>query len=692
MTYFVDYLPITTDNDLKLYIDGKDYCADLYTELGKATKFVFLTGLHFMAFFRLIRKGVPSDDDSSLVRILAKLGNRGVRVFLLVNQFWKNEDEVTWLKYPVNKAIMETGKISGYLPETRRLFNMLFGFANIHCRTDIHTHSDTFGTNHQKTVVIDDTVAFLGGIDLTFVDGDRWDTNAHRKDQRAIDRTQKYWHDVHLRVQGPAVQFVRDNFIQRWKYGNLHIVGTSNGSPIVYEDKDRPRLPLFSEYNYPTGYESMYDVLPISKYQYPNGNESPDLPTVQIVRSMPRKPQWKSEKPAWNKSTREWERSCKDAYLIGIRSAKKYIYLENQWIADEDIWSELASAAKRNNKNPDFRIILMVPYEGLFAAGMGSNQELFIGAEMEKVMNASYNDGTFGMYSLMQSGSSGPTAQIYVHSKILIVDDEWALIGSANAGGISLEGVRGGKDEPDTELSAIILDKKFAAHFRQSLWEEHLGLKVNSNYDVHDADQFRRLAGRGYGSTKIRFFPGYDKIKRGVPTWFPITPDPSYYPIEPYRKKSRIIPSFSEDLRWNLPPTLIDASFKAYIVPDIPPGYRCWYRWACDLFEGGRRMPRGVPFRLRSLKNDKDDVFEYNDQASVYIGKKTAEAIDRRIKGLAEGSILCRVQFVPLGDWPDDTNVKFPSLLLVYDLKFINADFAKKVLAPRDLLRLRTKP
>jgi len=667
MKYFVDYLPVTTDNDLRLYIDGQEYCADLYADLRAARSFVFLTGLHFMAGFRLIRTGAASDAASSLVNVLAELGKRGVKVFLLVNQFWKDESEVAGKFAPIRKKIMKAGELYGYLPETYKLFHALRGFKNIHCRTDIHTNSDIFGTNHQKTIVIDDKIAYLGGIDLTFLDGDRWDTQAHRVDLRAVDRTQKFWHDVHMRVVGPAVQFVRDNFVQRWTFGRLHTL-SKNSRIDATADKKRPPLPTFA-------------TPAKSRYRYPSETESADKPMVQIVRSMPHKKNWHSEKPAYNLGKSDWEHSCKDAYLIGIRAAKKYIYLENQWIADEDIWAELAAAAKRNKNNPDFRIILMVPYEGLFAAGLGSNQELFIGAEMEDVIDASYSDATFGMYSLVQSYDKNlRSAQIYVHSKILIVDDEWALIGSANAGGISLEGIRSGRDEPDTELSAIILDREFVTRFRRRLWEEHLGQKVSAAYQAREADHFRRLAGKRYGS-KVRFFPDYDKIKRGKPTWWPITPSPKTLPINQFRKTSRIIPSFSDRLRWNLPVMLFKAAFKVYVFPAPPAGYRCWYRWKAELFYNPPYIsqPRRttVNLRLLSLKYDKDEVWGYSDQDTVYVGAKTAKYIDDRVKTVERGRIVCRVQLVPLNEGPDPDNINFPSMVLDYECLYINAKFAK---------------
>ena len=663
MKYFVDYLPISTNNDLRLYIDGANYCNDLYAEISRAKKSILLTGLHFMADFKLVRTGGTADNLSSFAQVLASAADRGVQVFLLVNQFWKDEAEVEdKTRAFIRRGIMKSGELYGYLPESYRIFKLLSGYPTIHCRTDIHTNSDIFGTNHQKTVVIDDKVAYLGGIDLTFLDGDRWDTHDHKTQFRAIDRTQKYWHDIHMRVQGAAVEFVRDNFYQRWNHGALHIL-EKKSKIVARRDKNPPALPPVR-------------TTKKSSLVYPNRSETADTPTVQIVRSMPRKDNWASEKPSWNIESRDWERSCKDAYLIGIAAAKQYIYLENQWVADENIWKALQQAAKRNKNNPDFRIILMVPYEGLFAAGLGSNQELFIGSEMEDVINASFDEGTFGMYSLVQKPQYPVhSAQIYVHSKILIIDDEWCLIGSANAGGISLEGVRTGKDEPDTELSAIVLDKKFAQDFRQKLWQEHLAKPVKAAYDARDADEFRRLAGKV--NHNIRFFPGYHHIKRGNPTWMPwfLPSDPKQLSLQHFKKHSKISSSFHPELRWNLPVLLMRATFRAHVVPNPPPGFRVWYRWICQVDISEDYKPR---LKLLSLKYDKDEVLEYSDQDAVYIGEKTARFIDRRVRDVKKGKILCRVQIIPRSEAPDPTiNGNFPSLLLQYECAFMNSTFAK---------------
>lgn len=687
MKYFIDYLPVTTGNALRLYIDGQDYGRDLHADLSGAKRFVFLTGLHFMADYKLVRDGRHDDPDSAIGVVLASLAKRGVAVYLLVNQFWKDEQEVSWLDSPVRRKIMKDGELAGYLPETYKLFQMLSVYPTAYCRTDIHAQSDIFGTHHQKTVVIDDRVAYLGGIDLTYLDGDRWDTPAHstppnRPNVRATNRTQKYWHDVHLRVQGPAVELVRDNFLQRWRWGHLHhvryrmtTVGLRGRQLRGERDFAPPALPDFSTASTAT-------------FAYPSGREDGSTPLVQIVRSMPRPvvrlsteiadmrvitrervrdATYARQKPRWNRSDDDWERSAKDAYLTGIRAAKKYVYLENQWVADEQIWAELTAAAKRNIANPDFRIIVVVPYEGLFAAGLGSNQELWIGAEMERVRQHSPSDDAFGVYSLSprRDGQGQVTGQIYIHSKVLVVDDVWALIGSANAGGISLEGIRTGRDQPDSELSAIILDPAFASRFRQRVWSEHLGVPVGAAYDPRDADLFRvhaQIPGR-----RVAYYPGYRYLAK---------PDAPLSRL--YRVQSRVVATYPDRYDVGVPPTLLRAAFTADVVPDAPAGMRLWYRWAVEVpftrDSVGAESARGTRFRMRSLPDDRNDVWDYSTHASAYIGAATAKEISARADDVVHGRILCRVAFTPMDRTPDAGT---DTMLLERELDFMNSAFAR---------------
>lgn len=136
-----------------------------------------------------------------------------------------------------------------------------------------------------------------------------------------------------------------------------------------------------------------------------------------------------SGRPIWQKRTEATKYSYKEAYITGIDLAREYIYLENHWVADEGMWASLLRAAKRNKANPDFRIVIVVPYEGLFAAVIGANQELWFDKEIIDIFRALGDEGRLGMYGLWRTVkehdfSRNLHAQIYVHSKVLIVDDD----------------------------------------------------------------------------------------------------------------------------------------------------------------------------------------------------------------------------------------------------------------------------
>ena len=66
-------------------------------------------------------------------------------------------------------------------------------------------------SHHEKIVVVDDEVAFVGGIDLTLDGGDPFDTPKHPS------RGQIGWHDAAIRIEGPAVADVANHFRLRWR-------------------------------------------------------------------------------------------------------------------------------------------------------------------------------------------------------------------------------------------------------------------------------------------------------------------------------------------------------------------------------------------------------------------------------------------------------------------------------------------
>ncbi len=173
--------------------------------------------------------------------------------------------------------------------------------SKIECRLDakerpLHCH-------HEKTIVIDDRVAFVGGIDLTSESGDRYDSSRH------MARASLGWHDVAARLEGPVVADVADHFRMRWHE--------------VCSDTLAPTTP-------------------------PSRAGELDL---QIVRTVPER---------IYESVPNGDFRIIESYLRAIQAAQRFIYIENQFLWSPEISAALADKLTETT-NPDFRLLLLLP-------------------------------------------------------------------------------------------------------------------------------------------------------------------------------------------------------------------------------------------------------------------------------------------------------------------------------------------
>jgi phosphatidylserine/phosphatidylglycerophosphate/cardiolipin synthase-like enzyme len=252
--------------------------------------------------------------------------------------------------------------------------------------------------HHEKLVIVDDQVAFVGGIDLTSLGGDRFDSNHHRL------RDQAGWHDVAAKLTGPAVADVSRHFTQRWQ----EIVG----------EQVRCEEPPDS------------------------GNAS-----VQVVRTVP-------ERIYRFAPTGEFR--ILEAYLRALRSARRFVYIENQFLWSPEIVAVLVDKLRRPPSDR-FRVLAVLPAHPKNGAD-DTRGQLGVLAEADDA-------GRFlacGIYS-----RSGPrSSPVYVHAKVAIVDDAWLTVGSANLNEHSLFN--------DTEMNLITCERDIAGAVRRRLWSEHL--------------------------------------------------------------------------------------------------------------------------------------------------------------------------------------------------------------------------
>lgn len=279
--------------------------------------------------------------------------------------------------------------------------------------------------HHQKLVVIDDSVAFCGGIDLTL---DRWDTSVHAsRDQRRQSLGTPYGprHEVALAVDGAAAEALAAVARDRW--------WTATGESLEPLENRQGTWPRRLE---------------------------PSLRRVAIgvARTLPELPK------------RAEVREIEALNLAAIAAARDVIYLENQYLAARRL-AEAVAARLREPEGPEVVIVLPRSSESpLERQSMDSARQRLVTA-----LWAADAHGRLGVYWPVAAGGT----PVYVHSKVVVADDRLLRIGSSNLNNRS----QGFDSECDVALEARdqVDDAAVAteiARVRDGLISEHLGVSV----------------------------------------------------------------------------------------------------------------------------------------------------------------------------------------------------------------------
>lgn len=289
-------------------------------------------------------------------------------------------------------------------------------------------------SHHQKIVVVDDSLAFCGGIDLT---GHRWDTPAHRPDEphRVTPTGAAYgpYHEIQAMVDGPAAASLGVLARDRWR-----ALGAE-------------RLP-------PAG-ASTDDLWP--------SDITPDVTDVDVgvSRTIPG-------------SDRESSvRECEALFFDSIAAAKRMIYIENQYFTH----SELADALIARLAEPDGpEVIIAVPRDS-----HGWLEKQTIGALRDGLFRRLLASDPHKRLRLVAPvASRARDLATFVHSKVTIVDDTFVRIGSANCThrsmGVDTECDLAVEARGDRQLGTAI------RRIRDRLLAEHLAIAVE---DVSPAIQ-----------------------------------------------------------------------------------------------------------------------------------------------------------------------------------------------------------
>lgn len=514
--------------------DGSQYeptnCwKDLYKHICEAEKFIYITGWSVCINTSLLRDDEDAIAQSKVGELLKGKAEEGLSVIVVV---W---DERT------SNAIIPGGFMGTHDEETFTYF----ADTNVQCfkhprhqggqamgvkgmfRTDF---TQTCYSHHQKTVIldapggVDDTrriIAFVGGLDITDGRYDTpefhlWSTLSTRHNNcgdfynnctpgtTAESGPRQPWHDIHAKIEGPAAAMVRQNFVERVMQqsesastGILSIVDFDADSEAIPEESDGA------------------------------------LWNVQLFRSIT------SESAIFDLDSAQGlhlnkglycENSIFRAYVQQIRNAQNYIYVENQYFLGSSFdWTDSKDAAANHTipaeiafkvrdkiaAGEPFAAYIVIPMYPEGDPSTAALQEILYWqhrtmqmmyktvADAIKEHGAEGKPDDYLMFFCLAKREGindipedvGPPTEgtkaelvrmtmrhpIYVHCKMLIVDDDYIIVGSANINQRSLGGNRDseiaiGAWQPGYTTEEMDGEPRGAVHtFRMALWAAHLG-------------------------------------------------------------------------------------------------------------------------------------------------------------------------------------------------------------------------
>ncbi|KAJ7297149.1 hypothetical protein O6H91_Y077100 [Diphasiastrum complanatum] len=529
---------------------------DVYEAISNSQHLIYIAGWSVYTKITLIRDplrpNLPGSIGMPIGELLKKKADMGVRVLLLVwddrtsvgkinkDGVMKTHDEET-LEYFRNTNVKCV--LTPRNPDSG--LSIIQGF-----------QIGTLFTHHQKTITVDaqlpgypvnrrHLVSFVGGLD--FANG-RYDTQyhsmfhtlntVHSDDFRQTSfpgaslkfgGPREPWHDIHSKLEGPAAWDVLRNFEQRWQKQ-----AASNKFLLLPVREMRSIEPPSAE---------------IAFHGINTWN-------VQIFRSIdagavdgfPDNPESAAAMGLVSGKDNIIDRSIQDAYINAIRRAKDFIYIENQyflgssfaWDGKQDagalhlIPREIAlKVVNKIEAGERFAVYIVMPMwpEGVpdspqvqaildwtrrtmemmyksIACALQSKQiydrtpkdylSFFCLGNRETIAESDYvPPQTPDVGSNYRAAQDNRRFMIYVHSKMMIVDDEYIIVGSANINQRSMDGGR------DTEIAlgayqpyhiAALHPPRGEIHgFRMSLWFEHLGILDNDFLQPSSLECIRKV-------------------------------------------------------------------------------------------------------------------------------------------------------------------------------------------------------
>ncbi len=369
------------------------------------------------------------DDYGNFFDVLDRAAARGVDVRVL---FWREPELATQL--PGSSHFAGTDAERAWLAARGAGFAARWDHVPRYC-------------HHQKSWIVDagelGELAFVGGINL--------DRESMVLPGHAPLTVGASTHDVYLEVRGPATTDVVHNFVQRW----------NEASERARPDGCWPHAEAANDLPMPTRLAARAGNVPVQITRtiragcYAVDRAAPDAAAFRIA---------------------DGEQSVLEQYVAAIDAARRTLYLENQFFLAPAVVDRLGAALERG-----VQVLVVVPAVPMTEIAAVRNDPR--AAPFFELRASLGTRPGFTLAGLTACPSPGTYADVYVHAKMLLVDDAWGTVGSTNVMNRSFHG--------DTELNASFWSADAARGLRVELLREHLGVDTS---DADDLAALRRFA------------------------------------------------------------------------------------------------------------------------------------------------------------------------------------------------------
>lgn len=509
---FESFAPVRKNAYAQWFVDARDHFWAISSALEMAKDTIFIHDW-WLSPELYLRRPANGNQQFRLDRVLQRKAKQGVKIFVVL---YRNVGTTV----PIDSLYTKHSILS-------------LNQENIHViRSPNQFLQNTyFWAHHEKICIVDYNIAFCGGIDLCYgrydtadhvvvddspIDFDKLDaetltkddflnfrifpgkdySNPREKDFHDLDKPYEDlydrnkvprmpWHDILMVTSGQVARDLARHFVQRWNY-------------VLRQKRPSRWTPLLVPPPEMTPEE-------VKALKLDGSCE------VQVLRSSGN----------WSLGLKEHEESIHQAYLKLIETSEHFVYIENQFfvtsceidgiVVKNKIGDALVDRIVRAHRNKEYwKAVVVIP----LVPGFESLVDKPDGSSVRVVMQCEYMSISRGLscmfaklrrfnidpedyiqfYSLRKWGPIGPdrslvTEQLYIHAKVMVVDDRAAIIGSANINERSMRGLR------DSEVACVVRDSttidsvmngepykvgKFPHTLRMRLMREHLGVAVDT--------------------------------------------------------------------------------------------------------------------------------------------------------------------------------------------------------------------